>query len=124
MTAQMREATGPNPTGAWLLLQGRGTSPGTACGPLCRNRPDRESDEVEGSILVAERATPEDVGRILASSGTLTLGGALLSHVSLLSREFGKPSVSLGPGSRVRIVDDDEGPGILELGDVVGPDVS
>jgi pyruvate,water dikinase len=75
---------------------------------------------VEGSILVAERATPEDVGRILASSGTLTLGGALLSHVSLLSREFGKPSVSLGPASRVRILPVDDARGVLELGDVVG----
>jgi len=120
----MTEAKGRNPTGAVLLLQGRGTSPGAACGPLRRNGPDREPDAVAGSILVAERASPEDVGRILASSGTLTLGGALLSHVSLLSREFGKPSVSLGPGSRVRIVPAGEGAGILELGDVVGGDAS
>lgn len=103
-----------------LRVQGRGASPGTACGPLRRNRADREPVSVDGSILVAERATPEDVGRILASAGTLTLGGALLSHVSLLSREFGKPSVSLGPGSRARILPEDDPRGILELGDVVG----
>ena len=105
-----------------LLLQGRGTSPGSACGPMTRNRPDREAASVAGSILVAERATPDDVGRILASSGTLTLGGALLSHVSLLSREFGKPSVSLGSGSRVRILTDPGEAGVLELSDVVGDD--
>ena len=38
-----------------LLLQGRGTSPGSACGPMTRNRPDREATSVVGSILVAER---------------------------------------------------------------------
>lgn len=103
-----------------LRVQGRGASPGTACGPLRRNRADRNPTSVDGSILVAVRATPEDVGRILASSGTLTLGGALLSHVSLLSREFGKPSVSLGSASRARILSEDDDRGVLELGDVVG----
>lgn len=105
-----------------LLLQGRGTSPGSACGPLKRNRPDGDEDSVEGSILVAERATPDDVGRILVASGTLTFGGALLSHVSLLSREFNKASVSLGSASLVRFLSDPDAPGVLELSDVVGDD--
>ena len=93
----MREVSGGNSPGAWLLLQGRGTSPGTACGPLRRNRPERGSDAVEGSILVAERATPEDVGRILASSGTLTLGGALDTLAGTLRR----PSSSMS-GKKLR----------------------
>ena len=83
-------------------------------------------------MLVAERAVPDDIGRILASAGTLTLGGALLSHVSLLSREFGKPSVSLAgitPASLTErredgllVFDDVAGaaaPAVLDEGDVV-----
>jgi hypothetical protein len=106
-----------------LLLQGRGTAPGAGCGPLVRNHPGLPSSSAEGKILVAERATPEDVGRILASSGTLTLGGAVLSHVSLLSREFDKPSVSLGSGCPVRLLPPGEG-GLLELADVVGSEAT
>ena len=103
----------------FLLLKGRGTAPGVACGPLRGNRGDLDAAAVKGSILVAERATPDDVGRILASAGTLTLGGAVLSHVSLLSREFGKPSVSLGMRGQARILKESEA-GLLELADVVG----
>jgi phosphohistidine swiveling domain-containing protein len=101
-----------------LVLRGRATSPGLACGPLRRNRADAAAKDVEGSILVAERAVPDDVGRILAAAGTLTLSGAVLSHVSLLSREFGKPSVALSGGSRARLLG--EGEGLLLLEDVVG----
>lgn len=101
-----------------LVLRARATSPGLACGPLRRNRADASPKEVEGGILVAERAVPDDVGRILASAGTLTLSGAVLSHVSLLSREFGKPSVALAGGSRARLLP--EGEGLLALDDVVG----
>jgi hypothetical protein len=103
----------------FLVLQGRSASPGVACGPLLRNRADLEPSQVEGSILAAERATPEDIGRILASAGTLTLGGSLLSHVNTLSREFGKPSVSLVERGAVTMLADD-GAALLELADVVG----
>lgn len=108
---------GPN----FLTLEGRGTAPGSACGPLRRNTPDLLPGDAAGSILVAEKAVPEDVGRILASAGTVTLGGAVLSHVSLLSREFAKPSVSLAGGSRVRLIPEGAG-GLLDLADVVGGD--
>ena len=68
------------------------------------------------------RAVPDDVPRILAAAGTVTLGGALLSHVSLLSREFGRPSVSLRPELRARLLDDDGkcGSALLELPGIVG----
>jgi hypothetical protein len=103
----------------FLVLQGRSASPGVACGPLLRNRVDLEPSRAEGAILAAERATPEDIGRILASAGTLTLGGSLLSHVNTLSREFGKPSVSLvDPGAVTMLADG--GAALLELADVVG----
>jgi len=62
-------------------------------------------------------------GRYLGGSMTvttkLTLSGAFLSHVSLLSREFGRPSVSLGAREHARLVPPGEG-GLLELADVVG----
>lgn len=103
----------------FLVVRGRGAAPGLACGPLRRNRADRPPTEITGGILVAERAVPDDVARILAAAGTLTVSGALLSHVSLLSREFGRPSVSLGERARSRILAD-EAQGLLGLGDVVG----
>jgi phosphohistidine swiveling domain-containing protein len=90
-----------------LTYEGRATAPGNACGALRRNRRDLHSEEIEGSILVAERAVPEDVGRILAAAGTVTFGGALLSHISLLSREFGKPSVSMGSSDTVHLLEGD-----------------
>jgi pyruvate,water dikinase len=75
--------------------------------------------EFDGCVLLAERAVPDDIARILASAGTLTLKGALLSHVSLLSREFGKPSVSLSGITPARVADEGE-EGLLVFDDVVG----
>ena len=100
-------------------IQGRAIAPGLVCGPLRRNRTELDPSEVSGSVLLAERAVPDDISRILASAGTLTLSGALLSHVSLLSREFGKPSVSLSGITPARLPESGED-GILHLEDVVG----
>ena len=102
-----------------LSIQGRAIAPGLACGPLRRNRPELDPKQVEGSVLLAERAVPDDIAKILASAGTLTLSGALLSHVSLLSREFGKPSVSLSGITPAHLSGDGEA-GVLRLDDVVG----
>ncbi len=100
-------------------IQGRAIAPGRVCGPLRRNRTELDPSEVAGSVLLAERAVPDDIGRILASAGTLTLSGALLSHVSLLSREFGIPSVSLSGITPARLSADGED-GVLQFDDVVG----
>ena len=105
-----------------LSIRGRAIAPGLACGPLRRNRTELDPREVRGAVLLAERAVPDDIGRILASAGTFTLSGALLSHVSLLSREFGKPSVSLSGITPARFSEDGED-GILQLDDVVGAGV-
>lgn len=102
-----------------LSIRGRAIAPGLACGPLRRNRADLEPRDAAGAILLAERAVPDDVARILASAGTLTLSGALLSHVSLLSREFGKPSVSLSGVTPAHLAGEGES-GVLILEDVVG----
>ena len=104
----------------FLLLHGRGMSPGRTAGALVRNRRALAPASVANRILVAERAVPEDIDRILASSGTITLAATLLSHVSLLSREFGKPSVTFGPTSNVRLVPDRDGGALLALEDVAG----
>jgi pyruvate,water dikinase len=100
-------------------IQGRAIAPGLVCGPLRRNRTELDPSAVAGSVLLAERAVPDDIGRILASAGTLTLSGALLSHVSLLSREFGKPSISLSGITPARLSEAGED-GVLQLEDVVG----
>ena len=113
MTAPQGEAS------LFLVVHGTGTSPGRARGPLLRNREDLDPAAAAGAVLVAERSSPDDLARIVAAEGTLTLSGAFLSHVSLLSREFGRPSVSLGAHDHVRLLAPEEG-GLLELADVVG----
>lgn len=102
-----------------LVLQGRPIAPGLACGPLRRNRPDLEAGAAAGAILVAERVAPDDVPRLIAARGVLTLTGNPLSHVALLTREFGKPSVALSGRSTARLADD-AGTALLVLSDVVG----
>jgi phosphohistidine swiveling domain-containing protein len=103
----------------FLVVHGTGTSPGRARGPLLRNREDLDPAATAGAVLVAERSSPDDLARIVAAEGTLTLSGAFLSHVSLLSREFGRPSVSLGARDHVRLLPPEEG-ALLELADIVG----
>src|SRR5262245_28910504 len=109
----------PSPAFESLSIRGRAIAPGLACGPLKRNRMDLDPREVRGAVLLADRAVPDDIGRILASAGTFTIAGALLSHVSLLSREFGKPSVSLAGVTPARLSEEGED-GLVQLEDVVG----
>jgi hypothetical protein len=112
--------SGPsNAAPGFLAIRGRAIAPGVACGPLRRNRPELAVHDAAGAILLAERAVPDDVGRILAAAGTLTISGAVLSHVSLLSREFGKASVSLSGVTPAHLATDGED-GLLVLDDVVG----
>ena len=109
----------------FVEVRGRGIAPGLACGPLRRNRPELAPREAQGAILLAERAVPDDVPRILASAGTLTFSGAVLSHVSLLCREFGKVSVSFAGFTPARFTGPDEegmllvASELLDEGDVV-----
>ncbi|MBD3867152.1 MAG: hypothetical protein IFK94_03420 [Acidobacteria bacterium] len=124
------EPTRTSDDGRLTVYTGRGTAPGHACGPLRSNSPELDPDSSLGVILVAGRAVPEDVGRILAAAGTITFGGAVLSHISLLSREFGKPSVSMadslemglikGPGGVLALtMDQNGGTDVLSEGDIV-----
>jgi pyruvate,water dikinase len=109
----------------FLEVRGRGIAPGLACGPLRKNRPELSPKDAQGAILLAERAVPDDVPKILAAAGTLTFSGAVLSHVSLLCREFGKVSVSFAGLTPVRFAHEGEeglllvGARVLEEGDVV-----
>lgn len=109
----------------FLEVRGRGIAPGLACGPLRRNRPELAPRDAQGAILLAERAVPDDVPRILAAAGTLTFSGAVLSHVSLLCREFGKVSVSFAGFTPARFTKEDEdgmlvvASEVLDDGDVV-----
>jgi pyruvate,water dikinase len=107
------------PAGPDLIIPVQGVSPGRSCGPLRLNSPSLPSNDAAGAILLAHRFRPADIDRILASAGTLTLVGTLLSHVNLLAREFGKPGVALLPQTRGRLAAPDEG-GVLELGDAPG----
>jgi len=109
----------------FLEVRGRGIAPGLACGPLRRNRPELSPKDAQGAILLAERAVPDDVPKILAAAGTLTFSGAVLSHVSLLCREFGKVSVSFAGLTPARFAHEGEagllfvGARVLEEGDIV-----
>jgi pyruvate,water dikinase len=109
----------PGDGSGFLVVSGRPIAPGLACGPLRRNRTELGAADVAGCVLFAERAVPDDIGRILAAAGTLTLAGTVLSHVSLLSREFGKPSVSLAGVTPAKLAGEGE-TGLLCFPDVVG----
>lgn len=112
-------ASDPKLRATELVVPALGVAPGRTCGPLRRNEPTLDAAAVEGAILLAERVLPADLERILAAAGTLTLGGALLSHVNLLSRELGKPSVALLAETRASLLPAGSAE-VLELGNLTG----
>jgi rifampicin phosphotransferase len=103
--------TGPNASEG-DLLRGAGASPGTAEGRVRIVRGSEDFRRVQrGDILVATTTTPAWTPLFPSLGGLVTETGGILSHVAIVAREYGIPTVVgvarattlLRDGVRVRI---------------------
>ncbi len=77
-----------------LLLDGLGSSPGTASGAVRIIRKLDELDKVgTGDIIVTEMTTPDMVPAMKRAAGIVTDEGGMTSHAAIVSRELGVPAV-------------------------------
>jgi phosphohistidine swiveling domain-containing protein len=80
------------------VIRGFGASPGRVTGAACVIHGPEEFDRMKpGDILVANITTPAWTPLFAMASGIVTDVGGLLSHSSILAREYGVPAV-LGTG--------------------------
>jgi phosphohistidine swiveling domain-containing protein len=101
-------------------LQGMGVSPGVAEGPVRVVADPRESSLQLGDILVCKGTDPAWTPLFLSAAGLITEVGGLMTHGSVVAREYGIPAVvgvheatrRLRDGQRVRI---DGTSGAIEL---------
>ncbi|MCY4730651.1 phosphoenolpyruvate synthase, partial [Natronomonas gomsonensis] len=77
-----------------VLVDGLGSSPGTADGPVRIVRKLDDVDKVsEGDIIVTEMTMPDMVPAMKRASGIVTDEGGMTSHAAIVSRELGVPAV-------------------------------
>ncbi|MEW6439995.1 MAG: PEP/pyruvate-binding domain-containing protein [bacterium] len=90
----LRSEPEPKPRGAGLVLRGIPASPGRACGPA-RVVTDLGSDLIiePGEILVVPVADAAWAQLFLLAAGLVVEMGGLLSHGSIVAREYGLPAV-------------------------------
>lgn len=76
-----------------VIAVGLAGGPGAAIGKLVFTTEDAEACQDEGTILVRENTSPEDVGGMWASNGILTSRGGVTSHAAVVARGWGRPCV-------------------------------
>ncbi|WP_312907320.1 phosphoenolpyruvate synthase [Natronosalvus caseinilyticus] len=77
-----------------VIVDGLGSSPGTASGAVRIIRKLDELDKVEsGDIIVTEMTTPDMVPAMKRASGIVTDEGGMTSHAAIVSRELGVPAI-------------------------------
>ena len=98
-----------------IKIEGTKASKGIVVGPAFRPAQPQESEFVEGSIIVTEMTTPDDVPLMVKCGGIVTFNGYILCHAAIVSRELGIPcvvavpdAVGIRPNSQVT-VNGDEG---------------
>ncbi|MFP5415605.1 MAG: PEP/pyruvate-binding domain-containing protein [Actinomycetes bacterium] len=92
-------------------VRGAGVSPGVAEGPVRVVRDPRTTQLVPGEILVCQGTDPAWTPLFLTAGGLITEVGGLMTHGSVVAREYGIPAVvgvhqattRLVDGQRVRI---------------------
>ncbi len=84
-------------------LQGLAVCPGTVVGPArVILRADHHTHVLPGEILVAPFTDPGWTPYFLTAAGIVTDQGGILSHGSIVAREYGIPTVvNVGPATRV-----------------------
>jgi rifampicin phosphotransferase len=91
---------------AFDTLNGTPGSPGVITGPACViTGPEDFSKMQQGYILVAAITTPAWTPLFPLAGGVVTDVGGLLSHSSIVAREYGIPAV-LGTGTATRRIRD------------------
>lgn len=101
-------------------LHGAGVSPGVAEGPVRVVRDPRTTQLVPGEIMVCPGTDPAWTPLFLTAGGLITEVGGLMTHGSVVAREYGIPAVvgvhdattRLTDGQRIRI---DGTSGAIEL---------
>ncbi|WP_135819960.1 phosphoenolpyruvate synthase [Halostella litorea] len=89
-----------------VLVQGLGSSPGTATGAVRIVGKLDELDKVgEGDIIVTEMTTPDMVPAMKRADGIVTDEGGMTSHAAIVSRELGVPAV-VGAGNATTVLSD------------------
>src|SRR6202034_1380842 len=75
--------------------KGLGASPGAAVGQIYFSANDAAAAAERGEkvVLVRNETSTQDVHGMLASGGSLTAGGDLVSHAAVVARGWGKPAV-------------------------------
>ncbi len=98
------------------VLRGIGVSPGTAEGTARVILHPEEDQVLPGEVLVAPCTDPSWAPCFLSAAGIVIDQGGLLSHGSIVAREYGIPCVvNVGPASRILrtgqrlVVDGDRG---------------
>ncbi|USZ72145.1 phosphoenolpyruvate synthase [Natronosalvus halobius] len=82
------------PKSGEVIVDGLGSSPGTASGAVRIVRKLDELDKVEsGDIIVTEMTTPDMVPAMKRASGIVTDEGGMTSHAAIVSRELGVPAI-------------------------------
>ena len=101
-------------------LHGAGVSPGVVEGPVRIVRDPRTAQLVRGEILVCQGTDPAWTPLFLIAGGLITEVGGLMTHGSVVAREYGVPAVvgvhdatrRLTDGQRIRL---DGASGSIEL---------
>ncbi|QIK72116.1 phosphoenolpyruvate synthase [Propioniciclava coleopterorum] len=101
-------------------LHGAGVSPGVAEGPVRVVRDPRTTQLVPGEILVCPGTDPAWTPLFLTAGGLITEVGGLMTHGSVVAREYGIPAVvgvhdattRLTDGQRIRL---DGTSGVIEF---------
>ncbi|MCU4925708.1 phosphoenolpyruvate synthase [Halobacteria archaeon AArc-dxtr1] len=88
------------------LVDGLGSSPGTASGPVRIIRKLHDLDRVEtGDIIVTKMTMPDMVPAMKRASGIVTDEGGMTSHAAIVARELGVPAV-VGTSDATATLDD------------------
>ena len=102
MTGPLTQPVGASAPSA-RVLQGVGVSPGIVTGPArVILQADADARLLPGEILVAPYTDPGWTPYFLAAAGIVVDVGGLLSHGSVVAREYGLPAVvNVGAGTRL-----------------------
>ena len=99
-------ADGETPDAGAELVDGYGSSPGVATGPVEIIEDIDEADRIdEGDVIVTEMTAPDMVPAMKRSAGIITDEGGMTSHAAIVSRELGVPAI-VGTGDATDVLHD------------------